>query len=109
MKILILVLSFIFAGQLAQPYALTDQERQQWAQFAQAEQQQQQALQQIIGQAASFSVEPQNSMQIHAALQKTALEARLIGEQRRAWLAQLQLDHDCKGCVVQDGKLAKSK
>ena len=43
----------------------------------------QQVLQQAIGQAAAFTVEPQNSMQIHTVLQKVTLELRLISEQQR--------------------------
>jgi hypothetical protein len=90
-------------------YSLNEQERDQWAEFGKNEQVQQQAITQVIQQAAQLRVEPGASMQVHAALKDALLQTEIIRARRDAFLAQLRADHACRDCVITDGQLVPPK
>ena len=89
-------------------YALADAEQQQWAQLNQIEKNANDAYQTAIVRAVNTPVGEQ-SKEVHAAVQSGWLAVGMVTAQKKAFLAQLQADHDCKGCQIIGNTLTKPK
>jgi hypothetical protein len=90
-------------------YALTDQQKTDWAQFTQAESQQRQELQAIVNNALNVEVGPTTSIQFHAQIREAQLKLGNVQARKAAWLANLRLETGCKDCVIDGDKLVPKK
>lgn len=83
---------------------LTDDEQKQWQQFAQAEKQRTD----VLNQAQSDLLNTQtgaDSATVHGRYQSAWLALQWLTSQRREWLANARLKYDCKDCSLsEDGK-----
>lgn len=105
--LIIIAISIVALGQTKpENLALGEQEAAQWEQFAKSEQQLQRALGQAIDNAINQPVGSE-SQSIHASIQQVGLNLNVLRARRESWLANLQLDRGCKGCLIENGKLIK--
>lgn len=89
-------------------YSLTEAEVQEWAQLAQIEKNASTAYDQAIIRAVNTPVGEQ-SKEVHSAVQSGWLAVGMIKAQKGEFLAKLQAEHECKGCVIAEGKLTPPK
>lgn len=91
------------------PYALTDAEQRQWAAFAEAEKQLNQALNAAVNSARGMNNDTTTAVQFLGNVQRILDQIDLNTARREAFLATMQARESCKGCQIDGGKLMPQK
>ena len=110
-KIVTILFALVLLVQTPQQAAtvLTDKQKAEWAQLQQDERQQAQALQAIVMDALNLELGPTTSILFHAQIREAQLKLGSLQAQKAAWLARLQLESNCKDCVIEGDRLTKPK
>jgi hypothetical protein len=89
----------------AAAFVLPDADQKQWAQFAAVEKQLQAEIGRVINSARNAGNDTTTAVQFLGSVKELLNQLDLTGARRELWLAKLQSERDCKGCVVsEDGK-----
>jgi hypothetical protein len=87
--------------------ALTKEENEKWTILFNAESVYNGTINRVIQDAVRLALNSETSRDVHSAIKDANSTFTLSMAERRAFLAQLRLDADCKECIVLNGNLVR--